>query len=527
MLLGRWVEPLNAIIPRDLHGDTALLTWNLWHLTEAVLRVENPYRAASVYFPVGGNLTTHTYTPGFLPIGLVLRTFMEGDPSWPLVAYRMTTWVSFALGLFVAYHALRSLGAGVLSSVAASVAWAFAAPFRSRPFETHLVSATFLIPLLTLALARCAARPTVARAVATVATAALCVYFSEYYTPFLWLGLAALLLFGALRKDTRTMLRTMVAALGVRGVAAAAAAFLLLTAPFFVNWSPAKVERFNEGQAYFESANLAGFIVPDPTATPLYSSLGAIGRLNARVRRGVGGAAVFLGLPVLIFGAIGLARADPRIRLILLALSMTFLVLSLGPELKVFETNTRLPLPYRALMLVPPFDLARAPARLAAIGLWPLVCLQALGLSHALTALGHWSRSTGAALAVASLAWSAAEGRAYGPAPVPFQPPEELLHLPPGGVLNLPLSDRDSFAMFLQVFHGRPIATGHLSRRSTDQTRHLGHLGELLAGDPQSFGTQMQQMGIATIVLARGTGDDIVERVRHSPLHVVDLRELN
>ena len=226
-----------------------------------------------------------------------------------------------------------------------------------RPFETHLVSATFLIPLLTLALARCVARPTVSRAVAAAMTAGLSVYFSEYYTPFLWLALIALVLFAALRSDTRATLRTMVEALGGRGIAAAAGAFLLTIAPFFVNWSPTRVERFNEGQAYFESANLAGFVVPDPTATHLYSSFGGIDRLNARVRRGVGGAALFLGLPVLIFGVIGLARADPRIRWILLSLSLTFLALSLGPELKVFETNTRVPLPYRALMLVPPFDL--------------------------------------------------------------------------------------------------------------------------------------------------------------------------
>jgi hypothetical protein len=319
----------------------------------------------------------------------------------------------------------------------------------------------------------------------------------------------------------------MVEALGGRGIAAAAGAFLLTTAPFFVNWSPTRVERFNERQAYFESANLAGFVVPDPTATPLYSSLRAIDRLNPHVRRGVGGAAVFLGLPVLIFGVIGLARAEPRIRWMLLAMSVIFLVLSLGPELKVFETNTRFPLPYRALMLVPPFDLARAPARLAAIGLWPLIGLQALGLSQSWTALGPLSRRTVAAFAIASLAWSAAEGRAYGPAPAPFRPPEELLHLPSGAVLNLPLSDRDSFAMFLQVFHGRPIATGHLSRRSTDQTTHLGRLGALLHGDPQDFARQMQQMGIATVVLARGTSDDVVNRIRQTPLHVVDLRSLD
>jgi len=525
VLLGPWVRPLTAVIEQDLHGDTALLTWNLWHVTESVLHAENPYRAGSVYYPIGGNLTTHTYTPGFLPIGLLVRSLQAGEPTWPLAAYRATTWVSFALALFAAFHALRALGAGTLAALAASVAWAFAAVFRSRPFETHLVSVAFLLPLLSLVLARFVMQPQRGRALALAATAAGCVYFSEYYTPFLWLGLWALVGFAACWGDTRATLQSLARTLGRGGVAAAAGLFLLTAAPFLINWSVSHVEPFREDQAYFESANLAGFVVPDPAATPLYSS-GLVARLNDRVHRGVGGAALFLGLPVMAFGAVGAVRANPPLRRILLALSATFFVLSLGPELKVFRTNTRLVLPYRALMLVPPFDLARAPARLAALGLWPLVCLQAVGLSHVSAALSRRSRGAGAVLAFASLAWSVAEGRAGGPAPAPFQPPPELFRLPPGAVLNLPVSDRDSFAMFLQVFHGRPIATGHLSRRSLEQIRHVGRLDELLRGeDLHELAGELQRLGIGSAVLARGTPNDVVERLRHAPLQVVDLRD--
>jgi hypothetical protein len=211
----------------------------------------------------------------------------------------------------------------------------------------------------------------------------------------------------------------------------------------------------------------------------------------------------------------------------LVTLAATFLVLSLGPELKIFGANTRLELPYRALMLVPPFTLARAPARLAAIGLWPLVCLQAIGLSRACGALARRASPIAAtALALATLAWSVAEAPAGGPAPSPFPVPEELLHLPPGAVLNVPVSSQDSLAMFLQIFHGRPIVTGHLSRRSTAQGDHVGRVDELLRGDPQVFAGEMMRMGIGNVIVTRGAPEEVVARVRGTPLHVTDLRRL-
>jgi hypothetical protein len=520
LLLGSWVHPLHAVIRGDLHGDSSLLTWDIWNVTESLLHLRNPYRTDRLYFPVGANLTSHTYAPGLAPVGLAAKALSGGDPTWPIAAYRAAIWLCFALGLFTAHHALRALGASSAASLGASLAWAFAPVFRTRALETHLVTLAFLAPLVTWALARLVARPSRGRALAFAVATASCLYFSEYYTPFLWLGLLVLAGAAALVRDSRAAARAILRALGWKGAMGAGAAFLVAASPFLLNWSPSKALRFKPDQAYFESANLAGFVVPDPAFTPLYAGT-PLERWNGRVRRGVGGAQAFLGFPVLVLAAVGLTGArSPRARLLAL-LAAAFLVLSLGPELKVLGTNTRVPLPYRALMAVPPFDLARAPARLSALGLWPLVVLMALGLSDLARRLG---RVAGALLAAVAGAWILAEVVCGGPAVRPFEPPEGLRRLGPGAVLDLPLSARDSFAMLLQTLHGKPIATGYVSRLTAEQADHVGRLDALIAEGARPLADSLRAMGIGNVVVARGAPEDLVAALPSTGLVVVDVR---
>ena len=368
-----------------------------------------------------------------------MRLVDGGDPAWPIAAYRAAIWLCFALGLFASHHALRALGAAPLPALCGSLAWTFAPVFRSRALETHLVTAAFLVPAVTLALVRLIDRPSRGRALILGATAGACVCFSEYYTPFLWLGLVLLLATSFLWRDTREGLRVTVRELGWRGTTLLAVGFLLAAGPFLLNWSPASTLRFREGQAYFESTNLAGLAIPDPAVSPLYSST-PLARWNARVRRGVGGAQVFLGLPVLLLALGGATRLrTPRHRL-LLVLATAFLLLSLGPELKVFGTNTRILLPYRALMLVPPFDLARAPARLSALGLWGLVGLMALCLTRIEARLGE-KKGTVVVLLVA--AWCLAEADLRGSDRRPLRAAPRASHPRPGrGRERSPLGPR-------------------------------------------------------------------------------------
>jgi hypothetical protein len=508
------------VLRRDLHGDSSILTWDLWNVTESAIHLRNPYQTRLLYFPVGGALTSHTYAPGLAPVGVAARLLDGGDPAWPIVAYRAAIWLCFALGLFASHHALRALGASPLAALCGSLAWTFAPVFRSRALETHLVTAAFLVPCVTLALVRLIEHPSRGRAFTFGVVTGACVCFSEYYTPFLWLALALLLTASLAWGDTRQGLRRGAGALGWRGVTLVAGGFLLAAGPFLINWSPSKTLRFQERQAYFESANLPGFFVPDPGVSPLYAST-PLARWNARVRRGVGGAQAFVGFPVLLFALVGFAGPRlPRKRLSSI-LAVAFLLLSLGPELKVFGTNTRLVLPYRALMLVPPFDLARAPARLSALGLWGLVGLMALSLTRVERRLGP---RAGVALLILVAAWCGAEAVADGPDVGPFEPPRELSTLPPGAVVNVPISARDSFAMLLQTLHGRPIATGYLSRLTAAQSEHVGRIDALLRGTPPQIAEGLATLGIGNVIVSRGASDEQIAGLRSAGVAVLDLR---
>jgi len=123
--------------------------------------------------------------------------------------------------------------------------------------------------------------------------------------------------------------------------------------------------------------------------------------------------------------------------------------------------------------------------------------------------------------------WCLAEVISEGPNAVPFAPPAELATLSPGAVVNVPLSVHDSFAMLLQVFHGRPIATGYLSRITAAQAQHVGRLDALLRQEPAPFAEAVRALGIGNVIVSRGAPDDLVAGLRSTDLTVLDLRSVD
>jgi hypothetical protein len=177
------------------------------------------------------------------------------------------------------------------------------------------------------------------------------------------------------------------------------------------------------------------------------------------------------------------------------------------------------------LQQVPPFQMARDPQRLAVFAVWPLAILAALGLTALVDAATRRSGPVlGTLTAGVALAWWIAEGYWPQPRPVAYAPPPELSELPAGAVANIPLTIRDGYAMFLQVFHGRPIVTGYVSRISPEQYAHVERLQSLLDGDPAAFAAELRALGVAAVVLEPGTPDSVAETVGGRGLAVVDLR---
>ena len=520
LLLNNEVLPLGAVRAEDLASDYGLLTWNLWATTESALRGESPYHTRLLYHPLGANLAVHTLGPGFAPLGILMRAVLGGRSDYPLYAHRLAIVVCFALGMLLAYRALCAMGASAPAAVAGGVGWAFAACWRLIVANQTLSAACFLLPAVTLGVVAFVRRPSTVRLAVLALLVGAGVYFSEYFAVFIAAAVLVVALAATTSSGTRAVLSRCAAAVGIKGAALAIAVGALAVGPFLWAWSSADARPPKTRQIFAGGANLAGFVVPDPSLTPLYRG-GFAAALHARVSRG---RAPFLGGPTILLGAVALVAARGR-RTILLAVASVFLILSLGPSLKVFGTQTGFPLPYATLMRVPPFQMARDPQRLAIVGIWPLVCLAALGLTTLAGSLARrWGRAWGQVAVLIVTGWWAAEGWSSGHEPATFVPPAALARIAPGAVVDVPLSLGDGLSMFLQVFHRRPIVSGYVSRVSLRQFEYISELQRLLDDDVPAFVRRMRAVGVNTVVLEPGMPEVIAAPLMSSGLAVVDLR---
>jgi hypothetical protein len=386
----------------------------------------------------------------------------------------------------------------------------------------NVLAGTFVLPSVGLACLSLWRRPSPGSAALWGAVVGSSVYFSEYavYAP-LGAGLALAVLL--LPRGSRALVRQRAAALGWKGLAWGALVVVLVATPFLMNWWPDAATAPKADAARQSSADLAGFLVPNGNFQPLYAWLDSPPR---RPGTGIDGRASYLGWPLLVAAALGWRRLPHLGRRVALALAAGFLLLSLGPVLHVGGPEAGIPLPYRVLALLPPFGMSRTPVRLVAVALWGLSVLGAAGVQRLWDGRAG-QRALGRAGAVALLAWALGEGYRTGPPTASFSMPPELARLAPGPVLNLPLSFKDGHAMFLQVFHGRPILTGRLARRTPEQVEHVRSLERALEERGASgLAEALGRLGTRNVIARRGVPLRLLEELEAHQLHVVRLPEL-
>jgi hypothetical protein len=520
-LLGRHVIPLGGIV--EPGGDYGLMVWNLWIVNRAIAHGQNPYFTSLVYHPLGARLVKHTLVLGYWPVTFLAQVFSGGDPLYPLYAYRLSILLSFTLALALTYAVLRRLGFAPLVACVPALGYAFCDfNILHVPHLNHL-SAAFFLPLAALVLIGLVQQPGTARAAAAGFVLALGVYFTELVV-FLWIAALVATALAAALRSTRADVRRVITTLGRRGVAAGVLAFTLTVAPFAANWMIDSGKAPNPRQASNWSANLAAFVVPRPDATPLYG--GTFAGANAAISKGIGGHEVFLGFPMLLLAGLGIARRPRGWTAVAAVIAAFFLLLSLGPMLKVGGVNTGWPMPYALLMKVPPFDMGRTPVRCVLLAVFALAFPAAAGLAWAReTTRARFGAGAARAAVLFFLAWTLAE--VYSPAPVTetYRPPAALARLVPGPVVNIPLSVFDGRAVFLQTFHGHPIATGFVSRRTPAQLAQVRTLDLLLSEDPSAFLRQLDRIGVRNIVLGPGTPPEVAAALADGAINVVDLRD--
>jgi hypothetical protein len=498
-MLNYRVLPLNALPYYDGSAgqDCYQMVWDLWQPVEAITRGHNPYYTDLIYHPIGAPLGRHSLAAGFFPLTLSVKLLSRGDPMYPFYAYRIAILLSFALILYFTFLTLRELEFDRWAAAIPAVAYAFSAFYMEHFFHLTQV-AGFFIPLTAFFAVRWYRRPSAGKLITVAAVAAASFYFTEFAVYIL---MSAALLFSSmlfLAKERAAMLERM-RTTGSATAIAAAIIYLTIAAPFLISFLTAHTLNPAPAESSFYSANLAGFLIPLPQDAPLYGNLFSRATSQFAGRMGE----VFIGLPVLILTVVALIKTKRRLVWLPALISGLFLLLSLGPTLKILRADTHLPLPYSLLMWVPPFDSGRTPVRFVVIGMFFLMIVCAGGVAWLEGNLrarigGRWTTLAMSLI----LIWIVAERYSPVARSQPFSPPPSLEKIVNGPVLNLPLIRNDGYAEALQIFHRQPIATGYLARYTPEQWQQFESLQRLFHKGGATFCEGITAIGIRNIVIA-------------------------
>ncbi|MEO8434564.1 MAG: hypothetical protein ABI596_06690 [Pyrinomonadaceae bacterium] len=526
IMIHPWVFPLKGIpaLNGSVWSDPAHSIWTLWLVNENLSSGRSPYHTNMIFYPLGADLTHHTLSPGFFPVVFLIKQLSGGDPMYPVYAYRIIIWLCFTLLLFFTYLLLRQAGFTRWAAAIGAVAFSFSDFFIEHAAHISLLSA-FFIPLTGLLLLRLYRQPSTATALAASLTAGVAIYFTELAL-YLFLGLLFVLIAIFLIRDERKTLLDKLRLLGLRRLLLAVGVCLAVMMPFLIAHFSSEVVKPLPVESSNFSANLVGFLIPDPQRNPLYGNLS--GALSAQINKGLNGRETFIGFPLLVFAVIGLLYSRQNMVRAAALVSLVFLILSLGPTLKVFGSDTGWPLPYALLMKIPPFDLGRTPVRFVMMGILFLTFAAAAGITwtgHALKSrLGSpWSFVAGVVL----FGWVVAESYSPMPRQPAFVPPAELAQLVNGPVLNLPASRFDGYAALLQVFHQRPIATGYISRFLPQQINHVENIARAIDSDGPGMCEELQKLGIRNVILNPVSLIEAPFDLSNCQINVVDLRRKN
>jgi hypothetical protein len=374
--------------------------------------------------------------------------------------------------------------------------------------------------------------------------AALAAGCSVYFTEFsIYIWMAALFFACGLSwsRSSRHEVVFKIREAGYRRVITSTLIFLLIVVPFSINFFKDKIVNPPPDEPSHYSANLAGFFIPgqqrdqaeldgERFTTPLYGR--AFAAVDSRISVGIGGFEIFVGFPFLLFGAVALIRSRQRFVWLGAVTGLLFFVLGLGPTLKLFGTETGVPMPYSLLMKIPPFDAGRTPVRFVVMGLFFLMIIAAVGISWTEEFLTvRWGRRWVWLAMLLLCTWASAE--VYSPTQrrEPFGPPSGLSKVKAGSVLNLPPVPLDGYAAMLQTFHHQPIGTGYLARNSAAQWAQFADFKTAFDKGGATFCEYVNNKGFRNIIIAPDSVTMPYEvsmsplELAHCSVNVVDLRD--
>jgi len=375
---GLWADPDHRTIKVN-SSDQALFEWLLAYGAHALTHAENPLFTHLMNVPDGVNLAVNTsitvYAVLFAPLTLL------AGPQWSFVVILTLNLAATAFAWYLLLS--RAFRLPVLASVVGGLFCGFAPGMVSHA-NAHLNwTAGWLVPLVVWRLFALR-EPGRWHRNGLILGVLVAIAFSIAAEGLFFTALASALFLGVWTISQKGEARAALPDF-VRGLAVTAGtALVLLSYPLWLHFFGPQRFHGTGFDPKVHNEDLAAF-----AAFPERSLAGAAG-LDTGLAPNPTEENSFFGLPLLLLAIACFVllwrHADAGRRAMLRALAVTagvFFVLSLGPELKVDERLTGVPLPYVALGGLPIFN-AALPARLA------LVVIPLIGvlLAYALAALG-------------------------------------------------------------------------------------------------------------------------------------------
>jgi hypothetical protein len=360
---GLWLDPAGHVIA-DNAGDQAFFEWLLGYGVYTLGHGSDPFFTDLLNSPLGVNLAANTsitvYTVLFAPL-----TALAGPPvSFAVILTLNLACAAFAWYLFLHRYLVTNPAAAAVAGMFAG----FAPGFISHANGHLNWSAGWVAPALLWWVLKLR-QPGRWLRNGLILGLLVAVGFSVADEVLFFTALACGIFLGvwslapATRAEARAAIPSVLAALAVTAVIAGA----LLAYPLYMH--------FDGPQSFAGTGFNQRHYAEDITAYVGYSSrsLAGVAGLGSNVAPNPTEETSFFGVPLMVLIVCGLVmlwrRADPGRRSTLRALMVTgavFLIVSLGPRLRILDSESDVPLPYALLAHLPLFDSA-LPGRFALV----------------------------------------------------------------------------------------------------------------------------------------------------------------
>ncbi len=469
--------PVVARLDTELAGgrdDLWVHQWTFWSVREALQNGTSPFSTTNLYFPTGVALTSHNIAWFNIGAWLPLQAVFG-----PTVAYNLVFLTVIALNGFCMYLFAREVVRDRAAALVAGFIFGFW-PYTLSHYDHANMMVVFWVPFTLLLLTRLITRTPVSGKRGSgwglvVATAGSLAMIGVTRWQLLIMSSPILVTFPIYllitipREQRRGALLQLLVVGGLATLLMAP-----LAAPFVIDqFTRDFPEDVLLDEAVWGRTDLLAYLVPS-----IHNGLWQQ-RVAGLYERFVVNQfyTPYLGYTTLLLAAAGVLRRW-RQTWVWLGLALLYFVLALGPELAFNgQAYPAIPMPYRLVEDWLVMGLIRRPDRLNVFLSLPLAMMAAWGLNWLLgvwsTPRARWIVGT-AVMGMLTLAYWTVPFETT-PLEVPNWYKRAALDGESYAVVDLPINDRsyDKWYMAYQTEHGKPLATGHVSRLPREATAFL------------------------------------------------------